>query len=435
MPTPGSFADIYHYLFSDKPEREFSLSVPKEKARKYGQYFTPYPVARYMADWVNQNRSINLVLDPAAGLGIFFRAVMEGHPNFSGTFFGYEIDFAALEKLKGLFVYLPSVKNCFISENYLSIEDDRKYDAILCNPPYIQYKRIPNRKDLIKRVEGESGLHINPQSNVYSYFIIRAALALATNGRAAFLVPSEFLNSEFGIPIKEFLIRRNLIKKILLFDAQSSIFPDAITTSSILLLENNQQKDPIQFARLIQQGQSTYLSDLNTPPHPEINPAQKWSARLISKPITKHSRRLIPLSQIGRVSRGIATGDNRFFTFDNQKIKRYEIPARCLLPCLTRASQARTSIFSQIQFEHLANSGKSVYLLDASLDPENSSIQAYIRFGEANKSHNRFLTRSRDPWYRIENRPPAPILFTTFSRNQLRFIRNEANVYNLTCFH
>ena len=50
-------------------------------------------------------------------------------------------------------------------------------------------------------------------------------------------------------------------------------------------------------------------------------------------------------------------------------------------------------------------------------------------------SLERYLTASRSPWYTIENRPPAPIWVSVFNRKGLRFIRNEANVYNLTTFH
>lgn len=31
--------------------------------------------------------------------------------------------------------------------------------------------------------------------------------------------------------------------------------------------------------------------------------------------------------------------------------------------------------------------------------------------------------------------PPAPILVTVFNRTGIRFVRNEANIRNLTCFH
>lgn len=55
--------------------------------------------------------------------------------------------------------------------------------------------------------------------------------------------------------------------------------------------------------------------------------------------------------------------------------------------------------------------------------------------GEKQGIDKRYLTSNRTPWYSLENRPPAQILVTVFNRTGLRFIRNEAGVYNLTAFH
>jgi len=45
------------------------------------------------------------------------------------------------------------------------------------------------------------------------------------------------------------------------------------------------------------------------------------------------------------------------------------------------------------------------------------------------------LTANRSPWYSLENRQPAPIWVSVFNRSGLRFIRNEANISNLTSYH
>ena len=51
---------------------------------------------------------------------------------------------------------------------------------------------------------------------------------------------------------------------------------------------------------------------------------------------------------------------------------------------------------------------------------------------EANKG---FLTSHRTPWYALENKPPAPIWVSVFSRGHIKVVRNEAGVKNLTTFH
>ena len=45
------------------------------------------------------------------------------------------------------------------------------------------------------------------------------------------------------------------------------------------------------------------------------------------------------------------------------------------------------------------------------------------------------LTSHRTPWYALENKPPAPIWVSVFSRGNIKVVRNEAGVKNLTTFH
>jgi adenine-specific DNA-methyltransferase len=66
---------------------------------------------------------------------------------------------------------------------------------------------------------------------------------------------------------------------------------------------------------------------------------------------------------------------------------------------------------------------------------KNENVKAYIGLGEKLGVNQKFLTSHRTPWYALENRPPSPIWVNVFNRNGLRFVRNEAEVRNLTTFH
>ena len=105
-----------------------------------------------------------------------------------------------------------------------------------------------------------------------------------------------------------------------------------------------------------------------------------------------------------------------------------------LLPCLAKASYARKHFFTNDDIEKLREADKPVYLLNAT-DLSDENLGKYIELGEKQGIHKRYLTSHRTPWYSLENRPPAPILVTVFNRTGLRFVRNEAGVYNLTAFH
>ncbi len=441
-----SRVDLHGFLFSDQPEQEYYRSISKERARQLGQYFTPYAVARFMASWVRLAPRLRRVMDPAVGLGIFFRALLDVCPDYSGTFHGFDVDARALDQLRRLLAEKLAGRMSLTSGDFLEVEDGRKYDGILCNPPYLRYKAIHDREKLIRKLATVSDVNLDRLSNLYAFFILRSAQALAPHGRAAILVPSDFLYSGFGAPIKEFLLDSGLLKYILLFAEEDSLFEDSTTTSCVLLLDHtNDGKLPIFITVKSAADLEILAGDircLEQSPVPlsvvkpgEISAGEKWSVYFRGAQAGVAYRCTVPFSRVARVMRGIASGDNHFFTFSRPKIDRSGIPPEYFLPCLTRASQATRPFFCLEDFRMLEASGKPVFLLDASLEPDHPAVKAYLDLGKRNGSHMRFLTRNRSPWYRLEQRPPAPILATTFNRGNLRFVRNEAAVRNLTCYH
>ncbi|MDO8453630.1 MAG: SAM-dependent DNA methyltransferase, partial [Sulfurimonas sp.] len=104
------------------------------------------------------------------------------------------------------------------------------------------------------------------------------------------------------------------------------------------------------------------------------------------------------------------------------------------LPCICKAIDAKTSFFTDNDFENLKRNDKNIFLLNAQSHQDENIIK-YLKIGEEEGVNKKFLTSRRNPWYSLENRPPAPIWVSVFNRNGLRFIRNEANISDLTSFH
>ena len=110
------------------------------------------------------------------------------------------------------------------------------------------------------------------------------------------------------------------------------------------------------------------------------------------------------------------------------------IPEKNLKPCICHCVDVASSFFSQADFESLRDQDKYVFIFDG----EGSKCQAalnYIKKGEDDKCNERFLTKSRNPWFALEKREPAPIWVSVFSRDRLNFIRNTSDATCLTTFH
>lgn len=408
-------------------EQKYIASTSLDHRKRYAQFFTPKKIAEFMCQWVLQGKQKTRVLEPAYGLGIFSRILAQ---NATLPIDAYEIDgqifaSAITARPKGV-----NLRN----EDYFASDWNAKYDAIVCNPPYLKFHDYDNAT-YIPNVNNHLGTKLNGFTNLYTLFLLKSIAQLQEGGRLAYIIPSEFLNSDYGVEVKHALIESNTLHHIIVVDFTECAFDDALTTACILLCERTTGSVSVRFSLVNNiEGLNTCLSEYTEYNTSELDANIKWKSYYEEGNSRKYNH-LVPFSKFAKVSRGIATGANDFFTFKPSKADDYDIPEECLMPCICKAVDAPQTFFTQNEFAKLINEDKSVYLFNGSTAPDNKSVLRYIHLGEESEINKRYLTASRSPWYAIENRPPAPIWVSVFSRSGLRFIRNEANIYNLTTFH
>lgn len=426
------------HITSNEPEKEYAQTVSLEHRKKFAQFFTPFPIAEFMSKWILANKNLNTVLDPAFGLGIFARTIRETEKNCHIK--GFEIDETILYEAKEIFE--DDDNTSIFLKDYMFNDWGNCYDGIICNPPYFKFHDYEN-KSTLKEIEEKLGLKLNGFTNLYTLFLLKSAYQLNKNGRAAYIIPSEFLNSDYGKLVKSYLIKNKLLRYIIVFDFEENVFDDALTTASILLFANDNKKSEVEFINIKTLDELNSLqSKIQSYPRnkaeksvsfSELNPKIKWRAYYQKQNATRF-KNLVPFSNYGKVVRGIATGANEYFTFNQSKAKQYKIAEKYLLPCITKSMDVSGAFFTQQDFEELKQQDKFVYLINAK-EPNETPINQYLQKGEAEEVHKKFLTASRNPWYSLEKRKPSPIWVSVFNRNGLRFIRNEANISNLTTFH
>jgi adenine-specific DNA-methyltransferase len=275
--------------------------------------------------------------------------------------------------------------------------------------------------------------------------LLKSIHQLNENGRCAYLIPSEFLNSDYGTYVKKYLIENKFLRYIIIFDFKENIFSDALTTSSIFLFANDSEKKEVEFINLTSQTDLEKLTErINSYPklklektqkidYQELNPDIKWRCYYQPQNTQKYQH-LISFRMYAKVVRGIATGDNDYFSFNLEKQKQFNIDEKYLLPCIMRATDAEGHFFTENDFADLKKNNKKVLLLNAT-DLKDENLKSYIELGEKIGVNQRFLTSKRTPWFSLENRIASPIWVGVFNRKGLRFIRNEANIKNLTTFH
>ncbi len=405
--------------------------VGLDHRRRHGQFFTPPPVARFMCRWLLKEGARE-IFDPAFGLGAFYLAARELNP---------KIRFRAVEKDAKVLAHFredhPNLDDTIVLSNadYFSVWGI-KYSAIVCNPPYMRFQHFTDRHRVIPEIEKHLGRRLSGYSNIASAFLLKSLHELAPGGRLAYLMPLEFLNTGYGETIKQALLDKGRLKALLRIEPEGEVFPDAITSVGIILVSDDGIHEPVKFCTVQTLDQlERNLSDLpcRSVLTEELRPADKW-LRYFEEPCALDRGALQPLSMYGSFSRGIATGANEYFLLSRSDAAKWELPTSILHPCISRSSQIKQVLITDDDIERLIEEDERVLLADLSSSQE-EAVKKDIEVGERQRFDKRYLTRMRKPWFKLERRQPAPILFGVFSRNGFKVIRNKSRAVSLTCFH
>lgn len=412
-------------------EKKYYENVSEEKVKKLGQYFTPEKIASFMRNWILESDPKS-ILDPAVGNGIFFREIDSNKIKC----FGYEVDPNIINFFKNDY----NITYNILIEDYLKNEWDLKFDAIICNPPYNRFQMIDDRKYILDNFNKRLGIKISGYTNQYILFLLKSIYQLNDYGRLAYIVPNEFLNSGYGNRIKKFLIDHKLLYAIINFDNNMSIFDNALTTACIVLIKK-EKLDEVEFININNLDDFNELANdfscskisRKKVKYVDLNYREKWGKYFKFEDEISY-RNLKKLSKYAKAMRGIATGDNDYFVFNESKRLKYEIDQKSLIPCITRANDITNCFFTSVNLDELKDLDRNIYVYDGTLY-QNEKNEEYINLGLELGVHKKYLTSHRVPWYRMESKETAPILVNVFSRNKLKVVRNLAQIKNLTNFH
>lgn len=415
-----------------------------------GQFATPTLLARDMLKYAENllpaDRKIRF-LDPAFGTGSFYSALLQTFPlSRIRSAVGYEIDVTYGSKALELWRDTPLKLNLsdFTARTPPSFEE-AKANLLICNPPYVRHHHLtPDEKLRLRRLtEQVTGEKLNGLTGLYCYFLCLSYGWMAENGIAGWLIPSEFMDVNYGQPVKKFLLSRVTLLRIHRFDPKDMQFGDALVSSAVVWFKKavpaaNHSVEFTQGSTLTQPNVATCISiDV-------LRHASKWTKLFRGFPSTKSEDNQLKLSDLFTIKRGLATGANQFFILTPEQAFDYQIPVEFLKPILPNP---RYLCVEEIETDSRGNPilDRQLFLLDCDL-PEDKVKTAYpllwqyLQMGMKSGVSERYLCRHRSPWYSQENRPASRFLCTYMGREGtkngrlFRFILNHsmataANVY------
>ena len=87
-----------------------------------------------------------------------------------------------------------------------------RFNLIICNPPYVRHHHLGNgdKSRLQIHTLQASGMKISGLAGLYCYFLGLSHAWMTDGGVAGWLIPSEFMDVNYGQAVKRYLLdRRN----------------------------------------------------------------------------------------------------------------------------------------------------------------------------------------------------------------------------------
>lgn len=219
-----------------------------------GQYFTPAPIARFMAGLFPPRPHAHLrLLDAGAGNGMLSAAWIQAvcaweHPPASVRITAYEIDNTLTPALHdtlelcaqacaqvGVTFEADVRTGDFIRQavdmltgGMFAPEPDR-YDAVIMNPPYFKIHSQGQERLTLRRAGIEA-------SNIYAGFLALSLRLLNESGDLVVISPRSYCNGHYFRPLRRDLLSATALQRFHLFARRDRAFQDdAVLQETIIL--------------------------------------------------------------------------------------------------------------------------------------------------------------------------------------------------------
>lgn len=402
----------------------------------WGQFATPPSLAHDIVKFslsFHKAKQIRF-LEPSCGSGSFFSALLNviGSSKHLEQAIGVELDerFAAVaERLWGE-CGLRVIQGDYTQPG---IVPPGWATLLIANPPYVRHHHIDaaTKAQLVARSVAETGLKPSGLSGLYLYFMLLSHRALAPGAVSAWLIPAEFMDVNYGRAIKTYLTQKVTLRRVHRFDPADVQFDDALVTSAVVVFENV----PPSVSTTVELTHGGTISEPRTRiriPNSSLVASGKWSTHFRKVRALNHSDPV--LADFFQIRRGIATGANKFFIMPRAEASTRGFQSVNLKPVLPGARYLRDNVI-QSDDEGYPLIDPQLVLIDTSaqLDELKHSDPALAEYlaGADTKVRSGYLVKKRTPWYRQEQRPPAPFLCTYMGRSvnekhPFRFILNRS---------
>lgn len=424
-------------VFRAKIQQSLDEEKTPLERNELGQFATPKNLSDSITlaalSYLPKDQKIRF-LEPSIGTGSFFSALLDHVADEQIEYAcGYEIDEhyarpsidlwknTILKYIVGDFLSFPPPQN----------EID-KFNLIVSNPPYVRHHHLRNglKEKLYDKVKTTFGISFSKLSGLYCYFLSLTAKWLRNEGISVWLIPGEFLDVNYGVHVKDFLLNNVKLIRIHRFNPEAVQFSDALVTSVVVFYTTGKTLDSVSF---------TSGEDINNPSaenvitRDKLNTSEKWSTWFFNSESKEEAKQTI--GDYFCVKRGIATGSNKHFILSKKQLTELDVPDLYWKRILPSPRYVLQNVITQNGDGSIPDL-KELYLLNITCNEDElvslpQKLQNYLTKIREEIGNN-YLVSKRKPWYRQENRSICPFLLTYMGRNANEPFRLFLNLTNAT---
>ena len=414
-----------------------------------GGYYTPDKISEFITDWAVKTAA-DTILEPSCGDGSFLNAITHRLKILGATrqevkknVIGVELDSVEAEKAaqygttvvcKDFFSYFREV-----------VDDKKKFDAIVGNPPFIRYQNFNEEyREIAFTLMNKYGFKPNRLTNIWLPFLLLSCNALKPNGRLGMVIPAELFQVDYAAEARQFL--SGFFDRLTIITFKQLVFDDIQQEVVLLLGERGCEKHRIRIVELnniedlISQGQKC----LDTAEQKQLDTGKdKWvkyyltneELQLLKK--LDHDSRISNATDLYEVNVGLVSGENDFFILNRSVVAEHNLEST-VLPIVSRSEQLKGIQLTEKDFDCLIDAGKKVFFFapgNAEVDDLTKEQKEYIEYGEENGYNKNYKCRIRPKWYYVSSTWDADAFLIRQAHLYPRMILNKKNALVTDTLH
>lgn len=426
---------------------EYDFRRKEYSHKKYG-LITPPEYAKKMAELAFQYSNADEIHfgDPSVGTGNLYFALLrllKGHKLELRLKSAIGIEESRNMAKEAAVKYSKRGLKVINSDALLiDYEKLKKRNIIIANPPYMSYKffKAEYLKVIRDFIKLNQDISVMSTSDIYVYHLLMLDNWLEKDGIAVWLLPSSFLQTNYAISVRRYLIERVTLLNMFINNESFMQFENAKISTTIVVFKKD-KPNKLSTVDIVKNNGDGKIEKFKITTDMLIGNISDWRSvfHMTSKVIYKNSSS-IKFKEVFDIKRGLATGANSFFVLNRRQAEAYGIPDIALKPILPKARYLDgDTIFSDSNGNPILD--KELVVIDCDLPEEKikanyPQFYNYLQTAKISTNNipiiNRTLVRSRNPWYKQERREPAPFLLTYMGRpkddgaRSVYFLRNKS---------